>query len=170
MTPRYIDFAYPAHLAAPHHFFISETDRGTIYLTECLGAAGGGRISRATLDGGVFKRIRSDIRDALNDRIKGVNASTGMKAGEKKIPSGKGWNKGEPTRIDRILGRELCVLIWALDGCPAGRESAVIDLWKSYRPEDLWWIFIQADQDGREHDVELRGWRKALPVIFQKDV
>lgn len=166
---RYIDFAYPSHKAAPHHFYVVE-DEGMAYLHECLGASGGGMMIRARIGAEVFRRIRGDIKDHLNLRIKGVNATTKLKDGEAKLPIGKGWNKGDKTRIDRILGREVCVLFWALEGCPAGQESVVVDLWRTYRPEDLWWIFIQSDLDGRDVLAEPKGWRKALPVIFQKDV
>lgn len=167
MEKRYIDFAYPAHDAAPHHFFIQQ-DEKSFNLVECWGASSPGRIVRARIDADVFKRIRSRLKDAMNSRIKGVNAT--LKGGEKKMPAGNGWNRNDVTRIDRILGREICILFWALEGCPAGQEDAVIDFWQTYRPEEMWWIFIQADQDGRHYDTAPKGWRAALPIIFQKNV
>lgn len=105
MEERYIDFAYPAHKAAPEHLFISK-DNGSVYLQECWGAAGSfGRVVRARLDEGAFRRISKALTDHLNARIKRVN--TALKSGEKKIPMGKGWNRADRTRIDRILGREV---------------------------------------------------------------
>ena len=162
---RYADFAYPAHMAAPHFFEVTVRD-GYAFLTESFGAGGGGIICRARLPEDTFRRVREEIRQAMNARIRGINEK--QKPGSTKIPTCKGWSKSGPTRTDRILGRELTVLFWALEGCPPEKEEGVIGIWRDYRPEELWWLFMEADKDGRDFLSEPKGWRLALPVIFQK--
>ncbi|MGS0741915.1 anti-phage-associated DUF3780 domain-containing protein [Glaciimonas sp. GG7] len=79
----------------------------------------------------------------------------------KKLPSSR-WTTGD-NKVDRMLGKELCVLAWAAEHAQAVDECKVIAAkWSALRPEERWWLFGQtiaeaglaADTDG--------GWRKAL--------
>jgi hypothetical protein len=62
-----------------------------------------------------------------------------------------------------MLGKELCVLAWAVEHAQSVDDCKVIAAkWSALRPEERWWLFGQtvaeaglaADTDG--------GWRKAL--------
>lgn len=79
----------------------------------------------------------------------------------KKLPSSR-WTSGD-NKVDRMLGKELCVLAWAAEHAQSVDECKVIVAkWSALRPEERWWLFGQtvaeaglaADTDG--------GWRKAL--------
>lgn len=79
----------------------------------------------------------------------------------KKLPSSR-WTTGD-NKVDRMLGKELCVLAWAAEHAQSMDECKVIAAkWSALRPEERWWLFGQtvaeaglaADTDG--------GWRKAL--------
>ena len=79
---------------------------------------------------------------------------------ERKAPAGS-WNIGE-TLLDRMLGKELCILLWAAEHAHAEQLSAICLKWTTLRPEERWWLYaMTAAQGGQAQDRE-RGWRKAL--------
>ncbi|WP_090140690.1 DUF3780 domain-containing protein [Limnohabitans sp. DM1] len=79
---------------------------------------------------------------------------------ERKASIGK-WNIGE-TLLDRMLGKELCVLLWAAEHAHPEQLDAICLRWTTLRPEERWWLYaMTAAQGGQAQDGE-RGWRKAL--------
>lgn len=79
---------------------------------------------------------------------------------ERKAPAGS-WNIGE-TLIDRMLGKELCILLWAAEHAHPEQLSAICLKWTTLRPEERWWLYaMTAAQGGQAQDRD-RGWRKAL--------
>lgn len=169
LPSRYTGFAYPLHAAAPHHFTLVEDANGVV-LSEIFGAAGiGGRFSvvRAVVPTKTWRGIRDHVRARLNDRINDVNQRD--KGKQPRIPTCKSWTRVGPTLIGRILGLELCVLLWSLQGADEERAQRAVWQWAAYRPEELYWLFQQADLDGREWDSPLVGYRAALPIIMQHD-
>lgn len=79
---------------------------------------------------------------------------------ERKASIGK-WNIGE-TLLDRMLGKELCVLLWAAEHAHPEQLDAICLRWTTLRPEERWWLYaMTAAQGGQAQDRE-RGWRKAL--------
>lgn len=79
---------------------------------------------------------------------------------ERKASSGR-WNIGE-TLIDRMLGKELCILLWAAEHAHAEQLWAICLKWTTLRPEERWWLYaMTAAQGGLAQDRD-RGWRKAL--------
>ena len=65
--------------------------------------------------------------------------------------------------MDRMLGKELCILAWAVEHAKNVDEcKAIAARWAAFRPEERWWLFSQVSADaGLTEDTE-RGWRKAL--------
>ena len=150
--------------AAPHHIFVRiPSDRnGQVEIWEDFGAAGVGssvaRICRVILPRPVWRAIADPVRTYLNRRLR-----------DHKVPTSK-FVLGADNRIDRILGREIAVLAWAVaDMTPEEAEAATVR-WAAYRPEELWWLFIQADVDGGEWDDPADGWRLALRHAFAAPV
>ena len=79
---------------------------------------------------------------------------------ERKASIGK-WNIGE-TLLDRMLGKELCILLWAAEHAHVEQLPAICLKWTTLRPEERWWLYaMTAAQGGQAQDRE-RGWRKAL--------
>lgn len=152
----YFDFSVP-DVPAPHHVIVEERANNVLFI-EDFGAGSGMILHRAMLPLSVWKMIREDVRKYLNARAK----AKGVKAC-------KGWRSGGRTGVDRILGRELIVLIWSLAGADEQGVKAAFRRWSTHRPEDLWYLFQQADVDGRTWDAPLVGWRAALPLIMQHD-
>jgi len=113
----------------PHQFLIripaGRTDPVEVW--EDFGAAGVGttaqRLCRATIPRDTWRQVAEGVKAHLNRRLK-----------EKDLKASR--FKAGDTRVERILGRELCVLTWAIeDATPdeaaiafTGRPSAT---WRS---------------------------------------
>ena len=92
----------------------------------------------------------SDIaRREFNDRLKAA-----------KTPAGR-WHSGT-NLVDRLLGKELCVLAWAAETANDEQLPVVGSRWAALRPEERWWLFaMTVAEAGLPEDTE-RGWRRAL--------
>jgi hypothetical protein len=127
---------------------------GEVVLTEEFGYLAGlngmpERETRTRLPRPYWNALSSAARKDFNARLR-----------ERKAPAGS-WNIGE-TLIDRMLGKELCVLLWAAEHAHLGQLDAICLKWTTLRPEERWWLYaMTAAQGGQAEDRE-RGWRKAL--------
>src|SRR5271166_1310735 len=97
--------------------------------------------------------VWSGISDAalrdFNDRLKAHNFPTGR------------WKAGL-NLIDRLLGKELCVLAWAAESATEEQLPVICSKWSALRPEERWWLFsMTVAEAGLPGDAE-RGWRRAL--------
>jgi len=93
--------------------------------------------------------IAETARTDFNERLKA-----------KKIATGR-WKTG-PNLVDRLLGKELCVLAWAAERAQPDELPVICSKWAALRPEERWWLFaMTATEAGLPDDAE-RGWRKAL--------
>ena len=114
----------------------SETRRET---TEC----------RVVLARELWARIRDEARRDFNDRLK-----------SKKLKPGS-WTTGR-VKLDRFLGRELCILAWAAELASPDECPVICRKWLALRPEERWWLYTKtASEAGLATQAE-RGWRKAL--------
>ena len=96
-----------------------------------------------------WSAIADAVRKEFNHRLK-----------EKGIATGR-WRVGE-NRVERLLGKELCVLAWAAEHADIERVPVAITNWLGLRPEERWWLFtMTAAATGGIHDGNV-GWRKAL--------
>ncbi len=77
-----------------------------------------------------------------------------------KLPLGR-WSIGS-TKVERLLGKELCVLAWAVEKATRSQVEVAIRKWLSLRPEERWWLFtMTVAEAGKSEDVD-GGWRAAL--------
>jgi len=92
----------------------------------------------------------SDIaRREFNDRLKAA-----------KIPAGR-WHSGT-NLVDRLLGKELCVLAWAAETANTDQLSVICSKWAALRPEERWWLFSMTVAEAGLPEDTKRGWRRAL--------
>jgi hypothetical protein len=65
-------------------------------------------------------------------------------------------------KIERLLGKELLVLAWAVEGANPDTVPNAIRNWIGLRPEERWWLYtVTAAATGGTEHAEI-GWRKAL--------
>jgi len=64
--------------------------------------------------------------------------------------------------VDRLLGKELCVLAWAVEQMDTEKIPVAVRNWLALRPEERWWLFgMTATSTGGIMDAG-KGWRAAL--------
>lgn len=65
------------------------------------------------------------------------------------------------TPVERLLGKEMMVLLWAIEDSDPSLISTAIRNWKGLLPEERWWLYTMtnAATGGLR---EKKGWRKAL--------
>ena len=107
------------------------------------------KICRVLIPRNVWREISDGVKAHMNSRLK----AKGIK--------GSRFSVGD-NRVERILGRELCVLAWAIEGAGPDEAKRALTRWASYRPEEHWWLFQQIDRDSGEWDGPGTGWRTAI--------
>ena len=104
---------------------------------------------RAILSRAVWSGIADIARREFNDRLKTAKAATGR------------WHTGT-NLVDRLLGKELCVLAWAVETATDGQLPVICSRWAALRPEERWWLFSMTVAEAGLPDDTQRGWRRAL--------
>ncbi len=149
-----LGFGVPA-TSDPHHFkvIIPRGTAGRVQISEYLGLQATtdehSVIDRVLLDRARWAAIRSETQRAFNARL----VAHGLK------PSA--WKVGD-NPVDRLLGKELCVLAWAVEHLEVEKIPVAVRNWLALRPEERWWLFgMTAMSTGGLHDGD-KGWRLAL--------
>ncbi len=147
----------------PHHFVVDipAARANPVVITEQFGLAGGSNgmpdsLERCRLGQDAWNAVRKELERVLNDRLK-----------EKKLATSR-WKSGK-NQVERLLGRELCVLAWAIEAAPKETIPNAIRNWSGLKPEERWWLFaMAASMTGTSQDVDV-GWRKALRVALTEN-
>lgn len=149
-----IGFGVPA-TTDPHHFLVEvpKSSSGAVRIIESLGLQAqdhqAGIIERVVLERTRWTAIRSEIQRAFNVRLKEHHLRVSA------------WKVGD-NPVDRLLGKELCVLAWAVEGMAPENIPIAVRNWLALRPEERWWLFgMTAMSTGSVHDCN-KGWRLAL--------
>ena len=146
----------------PHQFLlrIPSGRNDPVEIWEDFGAAGVGstaqKLCRAAVPREAWRQVAEGVKSHLNRRLK-----------EKNLKASR-FNTGD-NQVERILGRELCVLAWAIEDATSDEAAIAFTRWSSHRPEELWWLFQQIDKDGGEWDSPKTGWRVAIRHALIKD-
>lgn len=65
------------------------------------------------------------------------------------------------TPVERLLGKELLVLVWAVEDCDPTNVPIAIRNWLGLAPEERWWLYTMTNASTGNID-DRKGWRKAL--------
>lgn len=149
-----LGFGVPA-TSDPHHFkvIVPRNNTAPVQVSEYLGLQAlsdeHAVIDRAVLDRARWMAIRAEVQRAFNARLSTHNLK----------PSA--WKAGE-NLVDRLLGKELCVLVWAAEHMEMEKLPVAVRNWLALRPEERWWLFgMTAMSTGGISDGD-KGWRLAL--------
>lgn len=104
---------------------------------------------RVVLQRPVWSAIADIARREFNDRLKAAKVLTGR------------WHTGT-NLVDRLLGKELCVLAWAAETANDGQLPVICSKWAALRPEERWWLFAMTVAEAGLPEDTQRGWRRAL--------
>ena len=64
--------------------------------------------------------------------------------------------------MERLLGKELCVLAWAAETANDEQMPVICSKWAALRPEERWWLFSMTVAEAGLPEDTPRGWRRAL--------
>ena len=153
--PKTIDFGAPGAYGA--HLFrveIAAARNESVVIVEDYGYRGqeGGiprEEERVILQRPVWSAIADIARREFNDRLKAASVLTGR------------WHTGT-NLVDRLLGKELCVLAWAAETANEDKISVICSKWAALRPEERWWLFAMTVAEAGMSEDTQRGWRRAL--------
>ncbi len=150
-----IDFGASRNFGA-HHFYVDipAEPRVAVSIYEDYGFDGDETRretteKRVVLARELWTKIRDDARRDFNNRLKAKKQNTGT------------WSTGK-VKLDRFLGRELCVLAWAAEHATPEECGVICQKWLALRPEERWWLFSKTSSEAGVADQKDRGWRKAL--------
>ncbi|MFP4237137.1 MAG: anti-phage-associated DUF3780 domain-containing protein [Desulfonatronovibrio sp.] len=140
---------------SPHHFIVTipRGSRQAVSISEDLGMHALGEdsqvLDRVVLNRQLWTEIANPVKRLFNQRLKANNLAV------------SNWKVGK-NPVDRLLGKELCVLAWAVEGLPGDRAGIALRNWLELRPEERWWLFgMTAESVGAPEDKG-KGWRAAL--------
>lgn len=150
-----IDFGAPSQFGA--HLFrveIPAARHETVLVVEDYGYRGqeGGiprEEDRVVLQRPIWSAIADIARREFNDRLKAAKVLTGR------------WHTGT-NLVDRLLGKELCVLAWAAETASEEQLPIIASKWAALRPEERWWLFTMTVAEAGLPEDTQRGWRRAL--------
>lgn len=158
-----IGFGIPTDEVDPQRFIvrIGAATREPVQIIEDFGISGpqfdpttnlqSDQVVRCRLDPKRWRAIAPTCKQIFNERLKGRNIATGR------------WEAND-NLVHRLLGRELCVLAWAVEVCDPALISAAIDAWTGLRPEERWWLYSMAVHSSGKADDTDKGWRKAIRI------
>ena len=92
--------------------------------------------------------IKGELESGLN-RI--------LRAENKKI----GHFRTGQTPVERLLGKEMMVLLWAIEDCDPSVIPNALCNWNGLSREERWWLFTMTNAATGDADAK-RGWRIAL--------
>ena len=153
--PQTVDFGAPDEFGA--HVFrveIPPSRTASVLIVEDYGYRGQEAgiprdEERAVLKRPIWSAIADIARREFNDRLKAAKVTTGR------------WHTGT-NLVDRLLGKELCVLAWAAETANDEQLPVICSKWAALRPEERWWLFAMTVAEAGLPEDSQRGWRRAL--------
>ena len=105
-------------------------------------------LAKAEISKHKWKLLEDTLRKEFNSRLK-----------KQKQPVGRFIAGQIP--FERMLGKELLVLVWAVEDCDPSSVPVAIRNWLGLAPEERWWLYTMTNAATGNID-DRRGWRKAL--------
>jgi len=159
MTDGYTGFGCP-NTMDPHHFkvMIPAGRTSDVTIIEDFGLSGGTDgvpevVERCWLPRRLWTLTANTVKQAFNERLKA-----------KKLSASR-WTIGE-NRLDRLLGKELCVLTWGVESVAENMVPNALRNWLALSPEERWWLFSKAATGTGLAEHADVGWRKAIRVAL----
>jgi hypothetical protein len=95
-----------------------------------------------------WKEIEGTLRSEFNQRLKEYNQKT------------TNWKQGQ-TAIQRLLGKEMTLLCWAIEDCDIKVIPTAIKNWQGLKPEERWWLYTMTNASTGDANTKY-GWRTAI--------
>lgn len=95
-----------------------------------------------------WKEIETEVKAEFNQRLK----QYGQKAAS--------WKQGQ-NALQRLFGKELTLLCWAIEDCDIRVIPTAIKNWMGLKPEERWWLYTMTNASTGEAHTKY-GWRTAI--------
>lgn len=103
---------------------------------------------KAQLSKHKWKLIEDALKMEFNHRLKKDDILIGK------------WRIGQ-NPVEKLLGKEMLLLVWAIEDSDPSVIPIAIRNWRGLSAEERWWLFTMTNaSSGNIHDN--RGWRKAV--------
>ncbi|MGH2460839.1 MAG: DUF3780 domain-containing protein [Chloroflexota bacterium] len=111
-------------------------------------------VLKATLDRYRWDRIAETAAEVFNRRLRHAGFRPGV------------WREPE-TLLAPYFGKELVLLVWAVEDSDPTLLPNLVANWVALAPEERWWLYttINATAGHPEYGKQ-RGWRKAIKIAF----
>ncbi len=103
---------------------------------------------KVSIDKHKWQQLKEPLRKEFNKRLK-----------SQKLNIGK-WTNGE-VPVDRLLGKEMVLLMWAIEDSDPSVIPDAVKNWLGLSKEERWWLFTMTNAS-TGHALDKRGWRKAV--------
>jgi len=140
IAPKTVDVIAPPPVQVYERYSWTDGDEQTLDAADKL---------RIEISKHKWGQVKPTLTLEFNARLK----KEGLKIG--KFP----MSGGAP--VERLFGKEMMVLLWAIEDCDPSVISTAVRNWKGLMPEERWWLYTMTNAaTGELHDK--KGWRKAL--------
>ena len=95
-----------------------------------------------------------------NAVVKDLTAEFNARLRAEKKPVGKFSTGGTP--VERMFGKEMMVLLWAIQDCDPSCIDKALTNWKGLQPEERWWLYTMTNASTGGINDNNTGWRVAL--------
>ncbi|HOB84239.1 MAG TPA: DUF3780 domain-containing protein [Bacteroidales bacterium] len=95
-----------------------------------------------------WKEIEISLRNEFNLRLK----EAGLRSGT--------WKQGQ-NPVQRLLGKEMTLLCWAIEDCDIRVIPTAIKNWQGLKPEERWWLYTMTNASTGDANSKY-GWRTAV--------
>jgi len=103
---------------------------------------------KVTIDKEKWDMVKDSASFVLNNQLKEKNITVGrFKIGH--VP------------VERLLGKELILLLWAIEDSDPQLIPTAVRNWNGLSREERWWLFTMTNATTGHADNK-RGWRKAI--------
>jgi hypothetical protein len=111
-----------------------------------------------------WSEVKATLTAEFNTRLKKDKLKTGS------------FQSDGGTPVERLFGKEMMVLLWAIEDSDPAVISTAVRNWKGLLPEERWWLYTMTNAATGEFH-ERRGWRTALryalcenPVVERRQI
>lgn len=103
---------------------------------------------KVTINRDKWDAVKDAVQREFNTRLNATNTLVGrFKIGD--------------NPVERLLGKELILLLWAIEKSDPGLIDVALKNWSGLSPEERWWLFTMTNATTGRH-LDDRGWRKAI--------
>lgn len=126
---------------------------GDVVVSECRGTSVDSVEVRLTIARQKWESVATALKDMFNQRLKGRRRT---------------WKSGE-NHVERQLGYELMVLLWAIEDADLRLIAKAVVNWRGLRPEERWWLYYHVNVYRGKPCHRNMGWRVALKVALTEN-